>query len=61
MYERFFMISFEKKPIEAYQSKIDERDDLTEKTPNLFDKPTESCIIKCKWKPTVRVEFFPPL
>lgn len=31
------MNSFEKRPIEAYQPKIDERDDLTEKTPNLFD------------------------
>ena len=55
------MNSFEKRPIEAYQPKIDERDDLTEKTPNLFDKPTESCITKRKWKPTVQVEFFPPL
>ena len=53
------MNSFEKRPIDAYQPKIDERDDLTEKTPNLFDKPTESCIIKRKWKPTVHVELFP--
>lgn len=29
--------------------------------PNLFDKSAESCIIKHKWKPTVQVEFFPPL
>ena len=29
--------------------------------PNLFDKTTEYCIMDFKWKPTVRVEFCPPL
>lgn len=29
--------------------------------PNLFDKTTEYCIMDFKWKPTVQVEFFPPL
>ena len=52
------MNSFEKRPIEAYQPKIDERDGLTEKTPNLFDKPTESCIKNVSGSPPSESSFF---
>ena len=52
------MNSFEKRPIDAYQPKIDERDDLTEKTPNLFDKPTESCIKNVSGSPPSESSFF---